>query len=74
MRPTVKLLRLGRLDYLHALKVQQVLATKLKADAGRGANPEHYLVLLEHTPVYTIGIRTKDYGVDKEEKLRKLGQ
>ena len=31
------------------------------------------LLLCEHNPVYTIGIRTKDYPLDDEERLKRIG-
>jgi lipoyl(octanoyl) transferase len=46
---------LGRMEFAHALAVQEELATKKKEDASL----EDQLLLLEHEPVYTIG-RTPD--------------
>ena len=46
---------LGRMEFAHALAVQEQLATKKKEDASL----EDQLLLLEHEPVYTIG-RTPD--------------
>lgn len=74
MKPIVRLLRLGNISYLDALKVQRELAANLKAHVDKGANLEHTLILLEHMPVYTIGIRTKGYGPEDEDKLKKLGR
>jgi lipoyl(octanoyl) transferase len=34
---------------------------------------KNVLILTEHPPVYTIGIRTKNYTIKDEEKLRDLG-
>jgi len=60
-------LRLGRMGYQQALTVQQRLVEKVKA--GR----EGVLVLVEHDPVYTTGMRTKVYSVEEEARLKALG-
>lgn len=74
MKPAVRLVCLGRMPYLDALKVQHDVATKIKIQQKKGANPENTLILVEHTPVYTVGIRIKNYGVSEEDRLKKLGQ
>ncbi|OQR78366.1 putative lipoyltransferase 2 [Tropilaelaps mercedesae] len=73
MRPTVRLLVLGRMSYLDALNVQRELATKIKSQQKKGVDPDNTLVLVEHSPVYTIGIRTNAYLPSEEERLKKLG-
>ncbi|XP_022658631.1 putative lipoyltransferase 2, mitochondrial [Varroa jacobsoni] len=73
MKPAVRLVCLGRMPYLDALKVQHDVATKIKIQQKKGANPENTLILVEHTPVYTVGIRIKNYGVSEEDRLKKLG-
>jgi lipoyl(octanoyl) transferase len=54
-RPGLHVRWLGRMDFAHALALQEELA------AGKGEDPslEDQLLLLEHEPVYTIG-RTPD--------------
>lgn len=98
MKPLVNLYKLGRLPYVKALNVQQVLFDKLKnnvtsmgarsevddlklgADCN-GDSKEDYtsfqpnaarnsLILVEHEPVYTIGIRSKEYNDDYVSKLK----
>ena len=46
---------LGRMEFAHALALQEELAAKKREDASL----EDQLLLLEHEPVYTIG-RTPD--------------
>lgn len=84
-RPVVNLYRLGKLPYVEGLRVQQVLFDRLKAkvttqiDQQRALNrrdsqsefcQDNSLLLLEHEPVYTIGLRTSQYNADYEDKLR----
>lgn len=62
----------GRLRYGAGLQLQKILSdlhhnNKLKTDI------RNTLVLVEHDPVYTVGIRTKDYSKEDEEKLINLG-
>jgi len=61
------ILRLGRMGYQQALAVQHRLVEKVKA--GR----EGVLVLVEHDPVYTTGMRTKVYSLEEETRLKALG-
>jgi len=60
-------LRLGRMGYQKALTVQQRLVEKVKG--GR----EGVLVMVEHDPVYTTGMRSKVYSPEEEVRLKKLG-
>lgn len=68
-KPLVHILRTGKIPYAHGLRLQEYIAAKSKSDE----NYRNVLILTEHEPVYTIGIRTKDYTTDVMEKLRKLG-
>lgn len=34
---------------------------------------EHYLCLMEHPPVYTVGLRGQQYSLDEERRLEALG-
>ncbi|XP_023931854.1 putative lipoyltransferase 2, mitochondrial [Lingula anatina] len=69
-------MKLGRLGYLQALEIQNRLS-KLRLDHMAGEpvqqNPVNTLLLLEHNPVYTIGMRTKDYTLRDEDHLKALG-
>lgn len=68
----VHFLRAGPLSYSHALRLQQNLAARrLRADGEEQF--QNVIVLTEHTPVYTIGIRTKGYTEDDANRLRQLG-
>jgi len=68
-KPQVKLVKLGLKSYLPTWKIQQTLVEKVKLDRKR----ENYLVLVEHNPVYTTGIRTNVYDINEEKKLKNLG-
>jgi lipoyl(octanoyl) transferase 2 len=66
----VHVLKAGRLNYGESLKLQKSISERLvKGDESF----KNVLILTEHDPVYTIGIRTKNYTIDDEEKLKKLG-
>ena len=58
-KPQVKLVKLGLKSYLPTWKIQQTLVEKVKLDR----KSENFLVLVEHNPVYTTGIRTNVYDV-----------
>lgn len=70
-RPTVHILRAGLTTYQQGLRLQQLFTSRFNEKTENEF--ESFLILTEHKPVYTIGIRTKDYTIDDEEKLRKLG-
>ncbi|KAH8417548.1 hypothetical protein KR222_001713 [Zaprionus bogoriensis] len=70
VQPLVTVVRAGRLGYAAGLRLQQQLA---KQDVSQPAEFRNFLLLLEHDPVYTIGIRTKGYTSEDEERLRQLG-
>jgi lipoate-protein ligase B len=59
---------LGRIDYLDAWRLQEAVATRVRAGA------DERLLLLEHDPVYTIGRRgTTDHLIAGPAELRRLG-
>ena len=59
---------LGRVDYLDAWRLQEAVATRVRAGA------DERLLLLEHDPVYTIGRRgTTDHLIADPAELRRLG-
>lgn len=66
----VKVLLAGRLPYGVGLQLQKALSDKHHKRSNEIANT---LVLLEHEPVYTVGIRNKGYTEENEKKLRSLG-
>jgi len=67
--PQVKLVNLGIKSYLPTWKIQQELVEKVKNDR----KSKNFLVLVEHNPVYTTGIRTKGYDLNEESRLKNLG-
>lgn len=66
----IKLLKLGQMGYDSCLKLQNHLSESLKKTA---VNECGYLIIVEHQPVYTVGIRQQDYSSLLEDKLIKLG-
>ena len=66
----VHILKTGRLNYGESLKLQKSISNRLIQGDVKYKN---VIILTEHNPVYTIGIRTKNYTIDDEEKLKKLG-
>ncbi|KAF5299266.1 hypothetical protein FQA39_LY02439 [Lamprigera yunnana] len=70
MSKIVQVCRLGKISYLDGIKIQNILVKNHRCNTTTTANT---LLLLEHPPVYTIGIRTKDYTVEEEKKLIKTG-
>jgi lipoate-protein ligase B len=66
--PTLHTTWLGRVDYLDAWRMQEAVATRVRA-----GDAEH-LLLLEHPPVYTIGRRgTTDHLLVGPDVLRAAG-
>lgn len=64
-------IRTGKLNYIESLRLQTKISNqKHKLDAAKFNN---ILILTEHNPVYTIGIRSKDYTIKDEEQLKALG-
>lgn len=64
---------LGRMSYGDALKKQTLVATRVKELMNNDKSPLGVLLLVEHNPVYTIGLRTKLYSLQDQEKLLRLG-
>jgi len=65
--------KLGTMQYQPAWEIQKLFAAKIKANVDAGRDPEHRLLLVEHYPVYTVGIRSKEYTLQEEEHLKSLG-
>lgn len=67
----VKVWQVGRINYAEGLKLQKYIANlhhkKLDDDVS------DTLLLVEHDPVYTIGIRTKNYTEEDETRLKLTG-
>merc|ERR1711992_348039 len=68
MNPKVNLIKLGLKSYMPSWKIQQHLLETVKK--GRKDN---FLILCEHNPVYTTGIRTNVYDSLEEDRLKNLG-
>ena len=75
----LEVIRLGRLSYTAALKIQDKYARQIlvglsdcKQDQLAIAHLQK-LLLVEHNPVYTIGIRRKGYSESDIKKLQLLG-
>jgi len=69
----VSVLQLGRQNYRSALSVQNHLVSRVQSNARSGLDSGNTLILVEHTPVYTTGIRTRSYTQAEEERLVRLG-
>ncbi|XP_075994353.1 octanoyl-[acyl-carrier-protein]:protein N-octanoyltransferase LIPT2, mitochondrial [Genypterus blacodes] len=68
-RPVVQVLRLGLVSYQEGLRLQQDHVSRHRADEG----PAHALLLCEHSPVYTTGIRQKPYPPHLLDGLTLMG-
>ncbi|XP_026226351.1 putative lipoyltransferase 2, mitochondrial [Anabas testudineus] len=66
-RPVVEVVRLGLVTYHEALKLQQFYVNRHRS------RPAHTLLLCQHLPVYTTGIRHKPYPASLLDQLRLLG-
>ena len=69
--PLVHVLRTGLIKYAHGLNLQKFITSTFSEQ--NESKFKNILILTEHQPVYTIGIRTKDYTIDDEAHLRSLG-
>lgn len=77
-RRIVHVLRAGQLTYTAALRLQQSLAQRCFALSQHQPTPEqspsaNVLLLTEHPPVYTVGLRHGGYTAADELRLRQLG-
>lgn len=69
-RPELKAIKLpGLIQYNEGLKIQEQFSDKIKNS--KDENFAGYVLLLEHKPVYTIGLRTKQYSDEYGEALSK---
>ncbi|KAL6958764.1 putative lipoyltransferase 2, mitochondrial [Sarracenia purpurea var. burkii] len=60
----------GLQKYGTGLKIQTYLSSLVKDPA---KNVTGYLCIIEHQPVYTTGVRHREYGSDIEHRLTNLG-
>jgi len=70
MNNLVKIWQVGKIGYLPSLKLQKVLTDLHLTNS---TTTPDTILFVEHPPVYTTGIRTKDYTTDEERKLRETG-
>ncbi|XP_071444140.1 putative lipoyltransferase 2, mitochondrial [Hetaerina americana] len=68
MSPLVRIWQVGRVNYVKALQYQKILG-----QPHDGHQFENTLLILEHNPTYTVGIRSKDYSHEEEVHLKSLG-
>lgn len=61
------------MNYMRALKIQETLVTRIKNQVSSGEPSTNVVLIVEHPPVYTTGIRTKGYSEIEENKLKTLG-
>ncbi|KAG7483833.1 hypothetical protein MATL_G00042640 [Megalops atlanticus] len=66
----VNVVNLGRIPYGRALQVQQQYVRRHLDSSSLDLNT---LLLCEHQPVYTIGIRQALYSAEEEKRLKDLG-
>lgn len=66
-RPVVEVVRRGLVSYQEALKLQQFYVNRHRTGLA------HTLLLCQHPPVYTTGIRHKPYPASLLDPLRLLG-
>ena len=71
----MKVLHLGLTHFEQSLNTQKALSTRLLDFVSkRSQEPAHNtLILQEHHPVYTIGIRSKEYSPELRQKLVDTG-
>jgi len=65
--------RLGRIAYTPALNFQHMCAKAMKSGQRQPNGTDGVLLLLEHDPVYTVGLRSQRYPENVADDLRKLG-
>ena len=69
----VNVLNLGRQKYKSALSVQNHLVARVQSNVRSGLDSGNTLILVEHPPVYTTGIRSRGYLQEEEDRLVRLG-
>ena len=75
MNRVIDVFNLGRMDYSKCLQLQKSL---VEANLARlrdepAATLTNKLLLVEHSPVYTVGLRRQAYAPDQLDKLKALG-
>ena len=72
MKNILQVYNLGRLDYQKSLKIQKYFVNKHLSNLNSPRDKDT-LLLVEHDPVYTIGLRRSLYKEKELEKLKSLG-
>lgn len=49
------------MNYMDVLKIQFKYQNKIIESVQNKTNIENYMIIVEHEPVYTVGIRSKGY-------------
>lgn len=72
--PPLRVVNLGVMRYARALEVQELFVKKHKESSNPSEKAmKNVLLLVEHPPVYTIGIRTENYPLSEEQRLKNIG-
>lgn len=71
MANIIKVLNAGVMNYTKSLSLQKHIAAQHHTTDQDGMDT---IIFVEHPPVYTIGIRTKDYSEEDEARLRQTGK
>ncbi|XP_034234883.1 putative lipoyltransferase 2, mitochondrial isoform X1 [Thrips palmi] len=76
MAHVVHVWNVGRMTYTPALRLQKHLTERYKSAIDSSSNTKSIndiLLLVEHDPVYTVGIRNREYDKKEEMRLKNLG-
>lgn len=71
-RRLIQVVSLGRVSYTRGLEYQNACARQL-LDIAEPDDSGNTLLILEHDPVYTVGLRSRNYTPEIELKLQSLG-
>lgn len=71
MNRLIKIWEEGVIKYDKAFKLQKILAVRHIEFGDK--HSQDTLLIVEHPPVYTIGIRTSQYNTEEENRLKNLG-
>lgn len=71
MSPILRFWAVGSIRYDRAYALQKLIVARHQTKIN--PNGQNVVLLVEHPPVYTIGIRTSGYSTAEEQRLRQLG-
>jgi lipoate-protein ligase B len=69
----IEALWFGRVPFIEGLRLQELLFQKIRTQITSNASHSHFLCLMEHSPVYTVGLRSQQYSQEEEHRLKLLG-